>query len=49
MKVCFVLGIFAVKSAVLSGSISDPAQLSGIPDLPLNKDALFKNAFVMEP
>ena len=39
-----MLGIFAVKSAVLSGSVSDPAELSGILDLPLYKDA-----FAMEP
>ena len=45
---CCILGIFAVKNAVLSGSVSDRAELSGILDLPLNKDALFKNAFAME-
>ena len=36
---CCMLGIFAVKSAVLSGSVSDPAESSGILDLPQNKDA----------
>ena len=36
--------MFAVKSAVLSGSVSDQAELSGILDLPLNK-----NVFAMEP
>ena len=44
-----MVGIFAVKIAVLSGSVSDRAKLSGILDLPLNKDALFKDAFAMEP
>ena len=44
-----MLDIFAVETAVLSGSVSDSAELSGILDLPLNKDALFKNAFAMEP
>ena len=48
LKVCCMLGIFAVKSAVLSSSVSDRAELSGILDLPLNKDALIKNAFAME-
>ena len=43
------MGIFAVKSAVLSGSFSDRAELSGILDLPLNKDALFKDAFAIKP
>ena len=38
-----------MKSAVLSGSISDRAELSGILDLPLKKVALFKDAFAMEP
>ena len=38
-----------MKSAVLSGSVSDPDESSGIFDLPLNKDALFKNAFAVEP
>ena len=37
-----------MKSAVLCGSVADPAESSGILDLPLNKDALFKNAFAME-
>ena len=41
-----MVGIFAVKSAVLS-SVSDRAELSKILDLPLNKDALFKNAFAI--
>ena len=40
--------LFAVKSAVLIGSVSDHAKLPGIVDLPLNKDALFKDAFAME-
>ena len=40
--------IFAVETAVLSGSVSDRAELSGILDLPLNKDALFNDAFAME-
>ena len=44
-----MLGIFTVKSAVLCGSVSGPAELSGILDIPLNKDALFKDAFAMEP
>ena len=44
-----MLGISAVETAVLSSSISDHAELSRILDLPLNKDALFKNAFAMEP
>ena len=44
LKVCCMLGIFTVKSALLSGSISDRAELSGILDLPLNRDA-----FAMEP
>ena len=39
LKVCCILGIFAVKSAVLSGSVSGSAELFGILDLPLNKDA----------
>ena len=43
-----MLGIFAVKSAVPSGSVSDPAELSGFLDLLLNKDALFEDAFAME-
>ena len=43
-----MLGIFAVKSAVLCGSVSDPAKWSGILDLPLNKNALYKDAFAME-
>ena len=38
-----------MKSAVPSGSVSEPAELSGILDLPLNKDFLFKDAFAMEP
>ena len=33
---------------VLRGSVSDPAESSGIPDLPLNKDALYMDAFAME-
>ena len=48
-KVCCMRGIFAVKSAVLSGSVCDRAESSGILDLPLKKDALFKDAFAMEP
>ena len=32
-----VLGMFAVISAVLNGSVSNRAELSGILDLPLNK------------
>ena len=44
-----MLGIFAVETAVLSSSVSDRAELSGILDLLLNKNALFKNAFAMEP
>ena len=44
-----MLGIFVVETAVLSGFVSDHAELSGILDLPLNKDALFKDAFAMEP
>ena len=48
-KVCWMLGIFAVKSAVLCGSVSDSAELPGILDLPLNKDVLFKDVFAMEP
>ena len=44
-----MLGTFAVKSAVLSGSVSDRAELSRILDLLPNKDALFKDAFAMEP
>ena len=44
-----MLDIFAVETAVLSGSVSDHAELSGILDLPLNKDALFKDTFAMEP
>ena len=43
-----MLGIFAVKSAVLCGSVSDPAKLFVILDLPLSKDALYKDAFAME-
>ena len=43
-----MLGIFAVKSAVLSGSVSDPAKSSGIPDLSLNENALYKDAFAMK-
>ena len=39
-----MLGIFAVETAVLSGSVSDRAELFGMLDLPLNKDA-----FAMEP
>ena len=39
-----MLGTFAVKSAVVSGSVSDPAELSGILHLSLDK-----NAFAMEP
>ena len=48
LKVCRMLSIFAVKSAVLSSSVSDPAESSGILDHPLNKDALYKDAFPME-
>ena len=44
-----MLGMFAVKSAVLTDFVSERAELSGIVDLSLNKDALFKNAFAMEP
>ena len=44
-----MLGIFAVKNAVLGDSVFDRAELSGILDLPLNKDVLFKDAFAMEP
>ena len=33
-----MLGIFVVKIAILCGSVSDPAESSGILDLPLNKD-----------
>ena len=39
-----MLGIFGVKSAVPSSFVSDSGELSGIVDLPLNK-----NAFAMEP
>ena len=49
LKVCCKLGIFAVKSAVLSDFVSDPAESSKILDLSLIKDALFKDAFAMEP
>ena len=34
-----MLGIFVMKSAALCGSVSDPAESSGILDLPLDKDA----------
>ena len=44
-----MLGIFAMKNAFLIGSVSDRAKLSTILDQPLNKDALFKDAFAMEP
>ena len=44
-----MLVIFTVKGTVLSGSVSDPAELSGIFDLLLNKNALFKDAHAMEP
>ena len=44
-----MLGIFATKSAVQSGSVSDRAELSGILDPPLNKNALFKDGFAVEP
>ena len=47
LKVCCMLGIFAVKNVVLSGSVSDRAELSGILDLPLNKGPLFKDAFAI--
>ena len=40
-----MLVIFAVKSAVVCSSVSDPAESSGILDLPLNKDALYKEYF----
>ena len=43
-----MLGIFAVKSAVPCGSVSNPDESTGILGLPLNKDALFKDAFEME-
>ena len=43
-----MLGTFAVKSAVLCGSVSDPGEWSGILDLPLNKDALYKDVFAMK-
>ena len=45
---CCILDIFAVKNAVLCGSVSDTAESSGILDLPLNKDALCKDAFAMD-
>ena len=48
LKVCCMLGIFDVKGSVLSGSVSERAELSGILDLPLNKDALFKDGFALE-
>ena len=38
-----------METAVLNGFVSNHAELSGIQDLPLNKDALFKDAFAMEP
>ena len=38
---CCMLGIFAVKSAVLNSSVSDTAELSRILELPLKKNALF--------
>ena len=44
-----MLGICAVKSALLSGSVCDRSELSGILDLSLNKNALFKDAFAIEP
>ena len=44
-----MLDVFAVETAVLSGSVSDRAELSGILDLPLNKDALFNDTLAMEP
>ena len=44
-----MVGIFAVKSAVQCGSVSDLAKSSGILDLPLNKDDLCKDTFAMEP
>ena len=43
-----MLGILAVKSAALSGCVSDRAELSGILELSLNKNALFKDASTME-
>ena len=43
-----MLGTYAVKSAVLCDSVSDPAESSGILDVPLNKDALYKDDFTME-
>ena len=49
LKACCMLDVFPVETAVLSGSVSDQAELSGILDLPLNKNALFKDAFAMEP
>ena len=43
-----MLGIYAVNSGVLCDSVSDSAESSAILDLPLNKDALYKDAFTME-
>ena len=44
LKVCCMLGIVAMKNAVLGGSVPDRAEFSGILDLSLKKDA-----FAMEP
>ena len=44
-----MLGLFAVKSEVLSCSVSYPAELAGNLDLPLNGNALFKDVFAMKP
>ena len=38
-----------MKSAVLCCSVSDFGELSGIINLPLDKNALFKNVFTIEP
>ena len=48
LKVCCMLSIFAAKSAVLSGSVSDRTELPGILDLSLNKNALFKDPCAMK-
>ena len=37
-----MLDIFTLKNAVLCGFVSDPAEPYGIIDLPLNKNALYK-------
>ena len=49
LNVCSMLGMFAVKSAVLSGFVSDSVKLARILDLSLNTNALFEDAFQMEP